>query len=30
LCARATELALRLEETGADLRLPLQSRHCAP
>jgi hypothetical protein len=29
-CARATELALRLEETGTDLRLPLQPRHCAP
>jgi len=30
LCARATQLALRLEETGTDLRLPLQPRHCAP
>jgi fimbrial chaperone protein len=30
LCARATELALHLEETGTDLRLPLQPRHCVP
>jgi P pilus assembly chaperone PapD len=30
LCARAAQLALRLEETGTDLRLPLQPRHCAP
>jgi fimbrial chaperone protein len=28
LCARAAQLALHLEETGTDLRLPLQPRHC--
>ena len=30
LCARAAQLALHLEETGTDLRLPLQPRHCTP
>lgn len=30
LCARTTELALRLEDTGTDLRLPLPPRHCEP
>jgi fimbrial chaperone protein len=30
LCPRAAQLALHLEETGTDLRLPLQPRHCTP